>query len=159
MALSFRILRRRARRGLWNERAAARYIRSDAALVGATLSCDPASVLSSCQHHWNGRVLARRPVDSRCHSLLFALIACDSTSGVPRKYHQSPPAWRCFLEIRLSRPGSGWVAFVGAGYYWPLLIQPTRVHRFACLNRAASLRHPTSEIGRGVDELLKENRG
>src|SRR5579864_3770522 len=127
MALSFRILCRRARRGLWDERPAARHIRNDAALVGAALSGDPASVLSSCQHHWNARVLARRPMDSRCHSLLFALIAFDSTSGVPRKNHQSPSPWRCLPEIRLSRPGSGWVAFVGAGYYWPLLIQPTRV--------------------------------
>src|ERR1700728_349920 len=124
MAFSLRILRWGSRRGIRNERSAARRLWRHAALVGATLPRHAARIFSACQHHRHGRLLARRDLDFRRYPLLFALAAAHPAGRVPGQSHQSSPAWRCFSKIYLSQPGRNRRALVCAGDHWKALTAP-----------------------------------
>lgn len=115
MAFILWLLRRRPRRRLRHEWAAARHLRSDAALARAALSRDPAGVLSACQPHRHGRLLDGGPLDSLRNPLLPALAASHRARRPARSSHQSSPARRRFPQVRLHQLGGHWIAAVGAG--------------------------------------------
>src|ERR1039458_2070904 len=96
LAFSMWILRRGARRSLWNEWAAAGCVWSDATVVSATLPGDVARIFSTGQRHWHGWLLVGGTLDSRRHPLLSALTAAYGPRRVPGQSDQSSPSRRGF---------------------------------------------------------------
>ena len=121
MAACLWILRRGAGRSLWNEWPTARRLRGHAALVGATLSRNPARIFSARQYYWHGGLLARRIMDSGRNPLLSALTPGHPVRRLPRQGDQSSPARRGFSKISLPRLDRHRNALVGSGINRPAL--------------------------------------
>ena len=87
-----------------NERSAPGGLRIDAAVVGTAISRDPASVLSSFEHHWHGGVSCEWAVGARRDALLPAVVATRDSSNLAGQMGEPSPGRGYVLKIRL--PGS-----------------------------------------------------
>src|SRR5260370_19956119 len=108
MAFSLRILCRRARRFLWNERTSAGYLRSHASLVCPTFPRHPTRILFAREHHRDGGVLVFRVMGSCCDALLSGLSSCRVSRNISGQSRKPSFARRHLPQVRSLRLDVYW---------------------------------------------------
>jgi hypothetical protein len=119
LAVRQRILLRRARRSVRNERTAAGDLWGATAVDRTTLSRHVAGIFFAGELNWDGGLLACGTVDARSDPLVPIFVAGHDCGSVHRQSPESTDARRVFLPIPLCRASNDWRSSIGSGHYRP----------------------------------------